>query len=200
MLAAAAGAALALGAGAAPAAATHGCGSARSAGAEIVTKTRYGVIFTKRGNVYGCLGSQGTVRQLPDEGGGIDTTPPNGPVLGGRYVAYSTVGSAAGDEFDRLYVYDIRRGRRFLQVSSNFISDIVAKLNGSVAWTEGSTVDPAPGQPPVYQIRKFDNELREGVLLVDRGADIDPDSLVLGPERTEVRWVRGGVERSAPLR
>jgi hypothetical protein len=182
-----------------PAAASHGC-SASARGAQVVTRVSDAIVFAKRGNLYGCIFSQGTVRRLPDEGGGIDVTPPNGPMLGGRFVAYSTIGSAAGDEFDRLYVYDIRRGRRFLQVSSNFITDIVVKRNGSVAWVEGSTVDPGADRPPAHQVRKFDAELREGVLLVDRGADIDPDSLVLGPDRTDVRWLRGGSERSAPLR
>jgi hypothetical protein len=186
--------------GAAPAQASHGCGSARSKGARIVVKSKEAVIFTKGIHYYGCLASVGTVRRLPEEGGGIDITPPGIPVLAGRYVAYSTSGSGIGDESDRIYVYDLRVGRRFLVVGSNFIRGVVLKRNGSVAWVEGSTVDPGDNQPTVYQIRKFSNEARQGVELVDRAADIDPNSLTLSADRTAIGWLRGGAPRSASLR
>lgn len=187
-------------AGAGPVEATHGCGAARSRGAQIVVKTREAVVFTKGSFVYGCLATVGTVRRLPDEGGGIDLTPPDGPVLSGRYVAYATFGSAIGDEFDRLYVYDLKLGRRFLVEGSNFIRGIVLKRNGSVAWIEGSTVAPADPDQPVYQVRKVGNEERQGAVLLDRSADIDPDSLTMAADRLSVSWVRGGTTRSAPLR
>jgi hypothetical protein len=187
-------------AAAGPAEARHGCGAARSEGARIVVKTREAVVFTKGSFVYGCLASVGTVRRLPDEGGGIDLTPPDGPVLSGRYVAYATFGSAIGDEFDRLYVYDLRLGRRFLVVGSNFIRAIVLKRNGSVAWIEGSTVAPADPDQPSFQVRKFGNEERQGAVLLDRGSDVDPDSLTLAADRLSIGWVRGGTDRTAPLR
>jgi len=185
-----------------PVQASHGCGAARSKGARIVVKSKEAVVFTKGLYTYGCLSSVGRLRRLPDEGAGVDTTAPGVPVLAGRYVAYATAGSGIGDEFDRLYVYDLRLGRRFLQVSSNFIRAIVLKRNGSVAWLEGSTVDPGDNpNAPTNQIRKFGNEERQGVVLVTRGA-IDPDSLGLSPDRTEVTWTRGGgsARYAAPLR
>jgi hypothetical protein len=182
-----------------PAEATHGCGAARSSGARIVVKTREAVVFTKGIYYYGCLASVGTVRRLPEEGGGIDITPPNIPVLAGRYVAYSTEGSGIGDEFDRLYVYDLRVGRRFLVESSTVIRSVVLKRNGSVAWIEAAHAD-AGGDQPVWDVRKWSNEERQGSLLIDRGRDVDPDSLVLSPDRLSIGWTRGGAPRTATLR
>jgi hypothetical protein len=192
--------ALAALAAASPAPAASGCGVARQSGSQIVVKTRESVVFTRRGNVYGCLSSTQRVRQLPDEGGGIDTTPPDVPALSGRYVAYATFGSAIGDEFDRLYVYDLRLGKRFLVVGSNFIRAIVLKRNGSVAWIEGSTVAPQDPDEPLFQIRKVGIEERQGAVLLDRGSDIDRDSLTLAADRLSVSWTRGGTTRTAPLR
>jgi hypothetical protein len=190
-------AALVLGS-AVPAEATHGCGSSRSKGARIVVKTREAVMFTKGLFYYGCLSSVGTVRRLPEEGGGIDITPPDIPVLAGRYIAYATAGSAIGDEFDRLYVYDLRLGRRFLIESSTFIRGIVLKRNGSVAWIEAAPVD--AGDATVWDVRKWANEEREGSVLVDRGTEIDPASLRLGADRTSISWTFGGATRTASLR
>jgi hypothetical protein len=185
--------------GAAPAEASHGCGAARSKGARIVVKTREAVMFTKGFYYYGCLASVGTVRRLPEEGGGIDIDAPGLPVLAGRYLAYSTAGSAIGDEFDRLYVYDLRVGRRFLFQSSTFVRAIVLKRNGSVAWIETAPADPG-GDETVWDVRKWANEERQGSVLIDRGSDVDPDSLALGADRNSVSWSRGGAARTAPLR
>jgi hypothetical protein len=183
---------------AAPAEARHGCSASRSKGARIVVKTREAVMFTKGLYYYGCLSSLGIVRRLPEEGGGIDVTAPHLPALAGRYVAYATSGSAIGDEFDRLYVYDLRAGRPFLIESSTFIRGIVLKRNGSVAWIEAAPAD--AGDQPVWDVRKWANEEREGSVLVDRGADLDPDSLALSADRTSISWTRGGAPRTASLR
>jgi hypothetical protein len=190
-----------LGISAAPAQATHGCGAARSKGAKIIVKTREAVVFTKGRfeYAYGCLASVGSVYQLPNEGGGYDLSGRDGPQLAGRYVAYSTFGSAIGDEFDRVYVYDLRLGKRFLVAGSNFVSALVLKRNGSVAWVEDSSVQPGT-ETPVYQLRKWANEERQSVVLVDRGADLDPASLALGADRNSITWTRGGSPRSASLR
>jgi hypothetical protein len=182
-----------------PAQASHGCGAARSKGARIVVKTREAVMFTKGLYYYGCLASVGTVRRLPEEGGGIDVTAPEIPVLAGRYLAYATTGSAIGDEFDRLYVYDLRVGRRFVFESSTFIRGIVLKRNGSVAWIEVAPAD-AGGDQAVWDVRKLAIEEREGSVLLDRGSDVDPASLALAPDRTGISWTRGGATRTAALR
>lgn len=186
-------------AAAVPAQATHGCGSSRSKGAQIVTKTREAVVFTKRGDLYGCLSSVGSVRLLPNEGGGYDTAGADGPILAGRYVAYSTFGSAIGDEFDRVYVYDLRLGRPFFVTGSNAVRAHVLKRNGSVAWVDDSSADPGTEQP-LHQLRKWGHEERQGVVLVDRGFDIVPESLALTPDRNGISWTRGGTTRTASLR
>ena len=188
--------ALAALAAAAPAQAS--CSAARASGSQVVTKTREAIVFTRSGVLYGCLSSTGVVRRLPDEGGGADVTGVDRPRLAGRYVAYSTAGSGIGDEFDRLYVYDLRAGRRFLVESSNVIRSIVVKRNGSVGWIEAATVDPA-GTDPVWQVRKWSNEERQSAVLVDRGADIEPESLALTGDRNGMTWVRGTV-RGTSLR
>lgn len=181
-----------------PAQASHGCSAWRSKGAKLIVKTREAVVFSKGVYYYGCLASTGTVRRLPEEGGGIDVAGPDAPQLAGRYVAYNTSGSGIGDEFDRLYVYDLRVGRRFLVESSTFIRDIVLKRNGSVAWIEAAPAD--VGDAPVWDVRAWSNEDRQGSVLLDRGADIAPESLVLTPDRLRIEWTRGGAARSAPLR
>jgi hypothetical protein len=182
-----------------PAEAKSGCGLARAKGSTLVVKTREAVVFKRGFYVYGCLSATGRVHLLPDEGGGIDEAGSDGPQLAGRYVAYSTLGSAIGDEFDRMYVYDLKAGRAFLIVGSNVISAIVLKRNGSAAWIERSPVAPPEGSPDVYQVRKYSHEERQGVVLLDRGADIDPRQLTIS-EGVTVTWTRGGVIRSASLR
>jgi hypothetical protein len=181
-----------------PAQASHGCSAWRSKGAHLIVKNREAVVFSKGVYYYGCLSSVGTIRRLPEEGGGIDTGGADAPQLAGRYVAYSTSGSGIGDEFDRIYVYDLRVGRRFLIESSTFIRDIALKRNGSVAWIEAAPAD--PGDTPVWDVRAWSNEDRQGSVLLDRGTDVGPESLVLTPDRLRIEWTRGGVARSAPLR
>lgn len=180
-----------------PAEARHGCGSWRDGG-KLVVKTREAVIFTKRGIAYGCLSSVGTTRRLPEEGGGITVSGSAAPQLAGRYAAYATAGSGIGDEFDRLYVYDLRLGRRFLVESSTFINDIALKRNGSAAWIEASLAD--PGDTPVRQVRAWSNEDRQGPVLLDRGSEVRPGSLVLSEDRLRIQWTHGTTARSAPLR
>lgn len=85
-------------------------------------------------------------------------------------------------------------------VGSNFIRGIVLKRNGSVAWIEGSTVAPADPEQPSFQVRKFGTGERQGSVLLDRGSDLDPDSLTLAADRLSISWVRGGTTRTAPLR
>lgn len=183
-------------AGSVPAQAKSSCSDARSQGARIVVKTKEAVVYTKGSNLYGCL-SRHRPRVLPNEGGGWDLTGSDGPQLAGRYVAFTTLGSGIGDEVDRVYVYDLKLGKTFLIVPSNFVTALVLKRNGSVAWIDAPSAD--PGQP-VWQVRKYAHEERQGAILVDRGADIDNRSLVLGADRNTIVWTRGGAQKSASLR
>ena len=199
----AAGAVLALAVPAAPAdAATRNkCRtSSTTGGAKIIKRSSAVVVFTKRLGYYGCAYSGGPIKQLLDEGGGIDERGGSAPQISGRYVAYATLGSAIGDEFDRVVVWDLKEGKLKYRASSNFVVDLVVKANGSVAWTQGSVVDEAEGQPQVYEVRALSAVDRQGDLLLDRGADIDPRSLALTADREQVNWTRGGTRRSAPLR
>jgi hypothetical protein len=181
-----------------PAQASHGCGAWRSKGATLIVKNREAVVFRKGLYYYGCLASVGTLRRLPEEGDGIDESGPDAPRLAGRYVAYNTSGSGIGDEFDRVYVYDLRVGRRFFFQSSTFVRDTALKRNGSVAWIESAPAD--AGDAPVWDVRAWSNEDRQEPVLLDRGSDIGPESLVLTPDRLRIEWTRGGATRSAALR
>ena len=173
------------------------CSDARSRGARIIVKTREAVVYTKGFNLYGCL-TRHRPRVLPNEGGGWDLTGSDGPQLAGRYVAFTTLGSGIGDEVDRVYVYDLRLGKTFLLVPSNFVTALVLKRNGSVAWIDAPSAD--SGDQPVWQVRKYAHEERQGAILVDRGADIDNDSLALGADRNSIVWTRGGAQKTASLR
>jgi hypothetical protein len=187
---------------AAPGSATaaSGCGVARSAGAKIIVKTRESVVFTKRGNLYGCLSSVQRNRNLPSEGGGWDLSGVDAPQLAGRYVAFSTFGSGIGDETDRIYVYDLRLGRTFLVEGSTVITDIALKRNGSVAWIEVAPVSPTNFEETVFDVRRWSAVDRQGSVLLDRDPDIGPGSLVLSEDRRTISWTpTGSGVRSAPL-
>jgi hypothetical protein len=143
---------------------------------------------------FACLYSQGKARRLPNEGGGTHR-----PYrLAGRYVAYATFGSAIGDEFDRLYVYDIRAGRVHEFASSNQISAIVLKPNGSVAWIQHSLVA-APGSATSYEVRKISVAERQGAFLLDRDTGIGATSLALSADGSSITWKRDGAAQTAPL-
>jgi hypothetical protein len=178
---------------AAPAAAHHCRASSTSRGATIVYRTSEAVVFNKGVYTYGCLYRPGDVRRLPTEGGEVDDF-----VQSGRYLAYSTSGSAIGDEFDRVYVFDLKTGRLLRTYSSTFVSKIVVKRNGSAAWVQASVVQsPAEGQP-VREVRKGEVGEVDDELL-DRSAGVVPESLALSADRTTVSWTRDGAQRSAPI-
>jgi hypothetical protein len=73
----------------------------------------------------------------------------------------------------------------------------VLKRNGSVAWIDAPNADT---EQPVWQVRKYAHEERQGAILVDRGVDIDNQSLTLAPDRNTIVWTRGGTQRTASLR
>jgi hypothetical protein len=174
--------------------------SSTTGGAKIIKRTSAVVMFTKRLSYYGCAYSGGPIRRLLDEGGGIHVRGDAAPQISGRYVAYATLGSAIGDEFDRVVVWDLKLGHLAFRAPSNSVVKLAVKANGSVAWTQGSVVAEPNGTPQVYEVHAASMVDREGDLLLDRGADIDPRSLALTPERESIRWTRGGATRTAPLR
>jgi Ca2+-binding RTX toxin-like protein len=177
------------------------CVASKAKGSRIVVKTSKAVMWT-RGTFanYACLYAQGKVRHLPDEGGGFHALRGAGGVkLAGRYVAYATPGSAIGDEFDRMYVYDIRAGHPVIQEASNSIGSIALKPNGSVAWIQYSLVRPANSDTNVFEVRKESMAERQGNVLIERAAGIGPRSLKLTGDGASVTWTRDGATRTAPL-
>ena len=109
-------------------------------------------------------------------------------------------GSAIGDEFDRVVVWDLKVGKVRFEVGSNTVSALAVKSNGSVAWIQRSVVQPANRDLPVYEVHALSAADREGDLLLDRAADISPRTLGLSANREAVIWARGGAQRSSPLR
>jgi len=179
---------------AAPAAAHHCRASSTSRGAHIVYRTSEAVVFSKGVYTYGCLYRPGDVRRLPTEGGEVHDFR-----QAGRYLAYATSGSAIGDEFDRVYVLDLKTGRLLNTYSSTFVSSIVVKRNGSVAWIQASIVQPPRDSTEAWrELHKGEVAAVEDTLL-DRSAAIDPESLALSADRTTVSWTRGGQPRQAPI-
>jgi Ca2+-binding RTX toxin-like protein len=173
-----------------------GCGS-HTRGATVLTQTNDGVVFKKRGSLYGCLRSAGRPHQLPNEGGGFDERGASKPRLSGRYVAFATFGSAIGDEFDRIYVYDLRLAEIKLRINSNRkITAIAVKRNGSVGWIENSAVQSPSAEWEVHKAAAGENQ---GNVLLSRGPGIDPTSLALSAERTSLTWTDGGAHRDAPI-
>jgi Ca2+-binding RTX toxin-like protein len=169
-------------------------------GSRVVARGGSRVVYVRGGRVFACLSPQGVARRLPHAGGGIDLGGVEGaPVrLAGRYVAYASPGAAIGDQSDRLYVFDIRRGRSVLIEPAGTVGEIALKPNASVAWTDLSLVR-AAGGTPVYEVRKLGFDERLGNVLVDRGADVEPGTLRLSEDGSAITWTRGGAERSAPL-
>ena len=176
-------------------AASGGCGP-HTHGATILTRTQDGVVFKKRGSLYGCLESVGSPHPLPNEGGGWDERGASAPRLSGRYVAFATFGSAIGDEFDRIYVYDLRLAAIKLRIGSNGdITAIAVKRNGSVGWIDS----PAVQSLPEREVHKAADGEHQGNVLLARGPGIDPAALALSADRTSLTWTDGGAQHDAPI-
>ena len=176
-------------------AASGGCGP-HTHGATILTHTQDGVVFKKRGSLYGCLESVGSPHRLPNEGGGWDERGASGPRLSGRYVAFATFGSAIGDEFDRIYVYDLRLAAIKLRIGSNGdITAIAVKRNGSVGWIDS----PAVQSLPEREVHKAADGENQGNVLIARAPGIDPASLALSADRTSLTWTDSGAQHDAPI-
>jgi hypothetical protein len=215
---------------AAPAAASHGCRTSTSKGAEILAQSRDAVVFAKdkthptlgtQAIRYGCVFSTGTTHRLTPFTD-FDNTFAN-LTLAGRYAAFSwDVEEGAGSTTNHtLYVYDLKTGRVERQVgdvapgdpqgadSSTPVYAIVLKRNASVAWTASfmrkTGEEPVPGGhrdiiETIHQVHKIENEAADVRTKVDEGTDIEPDSLALSSSHRKVFWSRGGAARSDALR
>jgi hypothetical protein len=176
--------------------------SSTTAGAKAIVKSKAVVVFTKRGDVYGCSYSGGPVARLLDEGGGIELGGGNTirPILADRYVAYVTYGSAIGDEYDRVVTWDLRKGRVLYEAASTAVTALRLKTNGSFAWEQESVVQSTDFDHPLYEVHEVSQVDQQNDVLLDRGKDVDPAALRIGADGASVTWLRGGVTRSAPLR
>ena len=111
-------------------------------------------------------------------------------------MAFATFGSALGDEFDRIYVYDLRLAAIKLRIDSNRnVTAIAVKRNGSVGWIKS----PAVQSLPEWEVHKAADGEHEGNVLLARAPGIDPASLALSADRTSLTWTDGGAQHDAPI-
>ena len=172
-------------------------------------QTKFEVLFSKvvQGDrfFYGCAFSSERARRLPGQSC-CEVDVVSGFQLQGRYVAYRSLNQepAATQANDTLYVYDVMTGQIKVQATavppgntpgSTFVSSIVLKANGSVAWIGG--VQTGPGQTD-YQVQTEDSTGTDPVT-VDHGDDIAPGSLGKASDGLSIYWIRGGVAKTAPL-
>ena len=199
------------------ASAGHGC-SAHARGGKITHKTKEAHVFQKRDRWYACAAKVGRPFPLPGVsrvslGEADDGTVPAHLALSGVFVAYERYtlypAAGAGDTNTDIYVVDLRTGKPVVteettasagREEDRWISRIVLKRNGSVAWTSSHyTYETYPG-PVNYEVHRFSlDPAAYGRVTLDSGADVDRDSLELSGDRRTVTWTDGGERRSAPL-
>jgi hypothetical protein len=176
---------------------------------DVVQQTKFEVLFSKvvQGDrfFYGCAFSSQHARRLPGQSC-CETDVASGFQLQGRYVAYRSLNQepAATQANDTLYVYDVKTGQIKVQEpavpqvntpNSSFISSIVVKTNGSVAWIGG--LQTGPGQAD-YQVQTEDIT-GTGPVTVDHGDDIAAGSLGKASDGLSIYWIRGGIAKNVPL-
>jgi hypothetical protein len=176
---------------------------------DVEQQTKFDVLFSKvvQGDrfFYGCIFSDEHARRLPGQSC-CETDVVSGFQLQGRYVAYRSHNEepAATKTNDTLYVYDLKTGQIKVQETavppentpkSSFISSIVVKANGSIAWIGG--LQTGPGEAD-YQVQTDDNT-GTGPVTVDHGNDIGASSLGKASDGLSIYWLRGGVAKNAPL-
>jgi hypothetical protein len=177
--------------------------TSRKKGYRIEAKSKYGVVFQKQVSTggfryYGCLFNGGKISMITSaDAGGFSGGGQNKPVMNGRYVAFATRGTAIGDEVDRLNVWDLRNGFTKFQGGGPFISKIVVKKNGSVAWISTSQVA-GSGDHEVHRIS--DENQDEGNVVLERSGTITTTSLKLEAGSNSISWVSGGETKTAELR
>ena len=172
-------------------------------------QTKFEVVFSKvvQGDrfFYGCAFSSERARRLPGQSC-CEVDVVSGFQLQGRYVAYRSLNQepAATQANDTLYVYDVKTGQIKVQATavppgntpgSTFVSSIVLKANGSVAWIGGAQTGQSGAD---YQVQ-IDDTVGPGPVTVDQGTDIAPDSLAKASDGLSIYWIQGGVAKNAPL-
>lgn len=135
--------------------------------------------------------------------------------LAGRYVGYVTTSCGLVSGTDDVVVRDLRTGHVKWAAGaatgdpsasaepSTYVDDLAMKADGSVVWM-GSYDAAGSGKDQDHQVWKHEPGSPEGGTLVDRGTDIDVDSLALSsrtPESglTRFYWVRAGGVKSSTL-
>jgi hypothetical protein len=172
-------------------------------------QTKFELLFSKvvEGDrfFYGCAFSSERARRLPGQSC-CEVDVVSGFQLQGRYVAYRSLNQepAATQANDTLYVYDVKSGQIKVQATavppgntpgSTFVSSIVLKANGSVAWIGGAQTGQSGAD---YQVQ-IDDTAGPGPVTVDQGTDIAPDSLAKASDGLSIYWIRGGVAKNTPL-
>jgi hypothetical protein len=195
----------------ATAGAHHGC-SKHAKGATIVTKTKEAHVFIKRQRWYGCAAKFGRVRLLP----GLDSTEavrfgdgrvPSNFTLAGQFVAYEqyTLEPAGAETQSYVYIYDLGADRtEYTSIAGStqppaedsVMERLVLKRNGSAAWTARLR----GGSDATYEVHRYSKYATVGGrVTMDAGQDLDPESLLLSPDRHTISWTRGGQTKSAEL-
>lgn len=200
------------------ASAHHGC-SKHAKGGKVTHKTKESHVFEKNNRWYGCTTRTGRPYVLP----GLDTLEarrfsdgmvPTHITLAGVFVAYERylllTAGGAGDTQTDIYVVDLRNGKVVVDEDARpktethddrYVSDLVLKRNGSVGWISEHWRHP-PMNPSVvnYEVHRFSRDpASPGRALLDSGADIERDSLVLGADRRTMTWTKGGATQSGQL-
>lgn len=176
---------------------------------DVEQQTKFEVLFSKvvQGDrfFYGCAFSSEHARRLPGQSC-CETDVASGFQLQGRYVAYGSLNQepASPRAVGTLYLYDVKTGQIKAQEpaaqsvntpGSTFVSSIVVKANGSVAWIGGLQSGPGPTD---YQVQTEDTTAT-GPVTVDHGTDVAPNSLAKASDGLSIYWTRGGVAKNAAL-
>jgi len=162
-------------------------------GDETIARNSVARVFEKDGVRYGCAYRRNQAYLVR----GGQGTYGYGPIrLAGYLMAYDN------DESGNIDIRNLRTGgrRRVSPQPRAFgATDLELKDNGAFAdlrlLPTNPRNDPALPYDFVFEIRRVDSR---GPLLLARGSDIDPDSLVL--RGSYIRWRQGGVVRRATLR
>jgi len=171
--------------------------------AKTLLATRHARVFRQRGRIYACLYSTHRSFQIGTRSSFSGHT--RTLRLAGRFVAYSRTQIRL-----KLTVKDLRRGRTvhdeaaadLTRSAVSFITDVMLKRSGSLAWIVRRTPIDGPLVPyptpadtqPNYQVLKAD---RAGRSVLDSGLDIAPGSLTLSG--ATLSWMKAGSIRSIPL-